>query len=135
MAFFRANNRLQLRLVTRKASATAAPPSGWPTLTGRFNAEDERSWQVSYALTSPSSGVPGLTYRVAPVRGDNIKTRDQQRQVSARSLQPGPVRGAGGPAKRPPASGSLFLRFQRRPLYNDDGNEIRAFVEYPFSVF
>ncbi len=41
-----------------------------------FNAEDERSWQVSYALDFAKYGVPGLTYRVAYVRGDNIKTAE-----------------------------------------------------------
>ncbi|MEG6712369.1 OprD family outer membrane porin, partial [Pseudomonas aeruginosa] len=34
-----------------------------------FNSEDERSWQVSYALEFAKYGVTGLTYRVAYVRG------------------------------------------------------------------
>ena len=39
-----------------------------------FNAEDERSWQLGYGLDFGAFGVPGLTYNVAYVRGDNITT-------------------------------------------------------------
>ena len=39
-----------------------------------FNAEDERSWQLGYGLDFTTFGVPGLTYNVAYVRGNNITT-------------------------------------------------------------
>src|SRR5690606_18338997 len=50
-----------------------------------FNAKDENSWQVSYALDFAKYGMPGLTYRVAYVRGDNIDTggngRGDEREI------------------------------------------------------
>ncbi len=37
-----------------------------------FNAKDERSWQASYELDFSSYGVPGLQWKTAYLRGDNI---------------------------------------------------------------
>jgi len=39
-----------------------------------FNRKDERSWQASYELDFSDYGVPGLRYKLAYVRGDNIDT-------------------------------------------------------------
>ncbi|MCO3300052.1 OprD family porin [Pseudomonas aeruginosa] len=102
-----------------------------------FNAEDERSWQVSYALDFAKYGVPGLTYRVAYVRGDNIKTAETSNGKEREIFNQVQYVVQSGPAKDLTLRlRSSFLRVSNDARsYNDDGNEIRAFVEYPFSVF
>lgn len=39
-----------------------------------FNAEGERLWQAAYGLDFTGLGVPGLTWNIAYVHGDNIVT-------------------------------------------------------------
>ena len=105
-----------------------------------FNAEDERSWQIGYGLDFSAFGVPGLSYKVAYVRGDNINTHgfgegkerelfNQVRYV----VQEGPAKDLSVKLR------SSFLRtsdsVRQNGTYNDDGNEVRVFVEYPISVF
>lgn len=98
-----------------------------------FNRKDERSWQASYELDFSDYGVPGLRYKLAYVRGDNIDTgadnegteRELFNQVSY-TLQSG-------------AAKDLSLRL-RNSIYRSstdvgpDLNEIRAFVEYPLNI-
>ncbi len=83
-----------------------------------FNAEDERSWQVSYALDFAKYGVPGLTYRVAYVRGDNIKTAETSNGKEREIFNQVQYVVQSGPAKDlTPASAQLVPAcLQRRPL-------------------
>lgn len=64
-----------------------------------FNAEGERSWQAAYGLDFTGLGVPGLTWNIAYVRGDNIVTaathHDKEREPFNQlqyQLQNGPVK-------------------------------------------
>ncbi|WP_313738334.1 OprD family porin [Pseudomonas sp.] len=104
-----------------------------------FNAEDERSWQVAYDLNFAELGVPGLTYKVAYVRGDNINTHGfgegKEREIFNQVryvVQEGPAKDLSVKLR------SSILRTSesvRQNGYNDDGNEVRVFVEYPISIF
>ncbi|MEG0859346.1 MAG: OprD family porin [Pseudomonas sp.] len=103
-----------------------------------FNAEDERSWQLGYGLDFGAFGVPGLTYKVAYVRGDNINTHGfgegKEREIFNQFkyvVQEGPAKDLSVKLR------SSFLRTSesvRLNGYNDDGNEVRVFVEYPISI-
>ncbi|NER61025.1 OprD family porin [Pseudomonas sp. MAFF212428] len=109
-----------------------------------FNAEDERSWQIGYGLDFSAFGVPGLTYNVAYVVGDNINTRTvgtpggfgegKEREIFNQFkyvVQEGPAKDLSVKLR------GSFLRTSesvRRSGYNDDGNEVRVFVEYPISI-
>jgi hypothetical protein len=110
-----------------------------------FNAEDERSWQLGYGLDFGAFGVPGLTYKVAYVVGDNINTRNvknpqgfgegKEREIFNQLryvVQDGPAKDLSIKLR------SSFLRTNnavQQNGYNDDGNEVRVFVEYPISIF
>ncbi len=104
-----------------------------------FNAEDERSWQIGYGLDFGAFGVPGLTYAVAYVRGDNINTHGlgegTEREIFNQFkyvVQEGPAKDLSVKVR------SSFLRTSNNVNaigYNDDGNELRVFVEYPISIF
>ncbi|TDF79978.1 OprD family porin [Pseudomonas sp. H9] len=109
-----------------------------------FNAEDERSWQLGYGLDFGAFGVPGLTYKLAYVVGDNINTRTvddpqgfgegKEREIFNQFkyvVQDGPAKDLSIKLR------SSFLRTStsvRESGYNDDGNEVRVFVEYPISI-
>lgn len=104
-----------------------------------FNAEDERSWQIAYDLDFSTLGVPGLTYKVAYVRGDNINTHGfgegKEREIFNQVryvVQDGPAKDLSVKLR------SSFLRtsdsVRQNGNYNDDGNEVRVFVEYPISI-
>ncbi|MCV9919565.1 MULTISPECIES: OprD family porin [Pseudomonas] len=110
-----------------------------------FNAEDERSWQLGYGLDFGAFGVPGLTYKVAYVVGDNINTRKvgapqgfgegKEREIFNQIryvVQDGPAKDLSIKLR------SSFVRTNnavQQNGYNDDGNEVRVFVEYPISIF
>lgn len=106
-----------------------------------FNAEDERSWQIGYGLDFGAFGVPGLTYSVAYVRGDNINTHGlgegTEREIFNQFkyvVQEGPAKDLSVKVR------SSFLRASNNlrddsVQYADDGNELRIFVEYPISIF
>lgn len=104
-----------------------------------FNAEDERSWQLGYGLDFGAFGMPGLTYKFAYVLGDNINTHGfgegKEREIFNQVryvVQDGPAKDL-----------SIKLRSScvrtnnavQQNGYNDDGNEVRVFVEYPISIF
>ena len=98
-----------------------------------FNAEDERSWQLGYGLDFGAFGVPGLTYNVAYVRGDNITTSTStggtEREIFNQFkyvVQEGPAKDLSVKLR------SSFLRTSNN--VNNDGNEVRVFVEYPISI-
>ncbi|QYX51547.1 Porin D [Pseudomonas fluorescens] len=110
-----------------------------------FNAEDERSWQLGYGLDFSTFGVPGLTYKLAYVVGDNINTRNvtnpqgfgegKEREIFSQVryvVQDGPAKDLSVKLR------GSFLRTNnavQQNGYNDDGNEVRVFVEYPISIF
>ncbi|MNE07843.1 Porin D precursor [compost metagenome] len=81
--------------------------------------------------------MPGLSYRVAYVRGDNIRTADTSDGTEREIFNQLQYVVQDGPAK------NLSLRLRSSwvrvsndaSAYNSDGNEVRAFVEYPISIF
>lgn len=97
-----------------------------------FNLKDERSWQASYELNFAGYGVPGLTYKVAYVRGSNIDTGESKSGTERELFNQVSYVFQEGPAK------DLSLRL-RNSIYRADNNvgpdlnEIRAFVEYPLN--
>ncbi|RWU23555.1 outer membrane porin, OprD family [Pseudomonas alkylphenolica] len=103
-----------------------------------FNAEDERSWQIGYGLDFGAFGVPGLKYNIAYVRGDNINTHGfgegKEREIFNQLkyvVQDGPAKDLSVKLR------GSFLRTSesvRQNGYNDDGNEVRVFIEYPISI-
>ncbi|MDH0745795.1 OprD family porin [Pseudomonas sp. GD03842] len=103
-----------------------------------FNGKDERSWQLGYGVNLSSVVTPGLSYKVAYVRGDNIDDGtnrgdgDEHELFSQLSYVV-----QSGPAK------DLSLRLRNSWLrvsdnasnYNVGGNETRIFIDYPINVF
>ncbi|WP_417696313.1 OprD family porin [Pseudomonas sp.] len=102
-----------------------------------FNAEDERSWQLGYGLDFTTFGIPGLTYNVAYVRGDNITTSTSEGGTEREIFNQFKYVVQNGPAKDLSVRlRSSFLRVsQKSSEYNVSGNELRVFVDYPISVF
>ena len=101
-----------------------------------FNAKDEQSWQVAYSVDFAQYGLPGLTYRIAYVRGDDIDvgaTTDGKEHELFNMLS---YKVQSGPAK------DLNVRLRASTLrvsdnaraYNTSGNEVRVFIDYPFDV-
>lgn len=103
-----------------------------------FNGKDERSWQVGYGVNLGSVVTPGLSYRVAYVRGDNIddgsdRGRGEERELFSQLtyvVQSGPVKDLSVRLR------NSFLRVSNDvDQYNVGGNETRIFVDYPINVF
>lgn len=103
-----------------------------------FNAEDERSWQLGYGLDFTTLGVPGLTWRVAYVRGDNIRTgqgEGREHEVF-NQFQYVVQDGAAKDLKVRLRTSWLRTSNNMKPAgYMDDGNEVRVFIEYPLNIF
>jgi len=102
-----------------------------------FNGKDENSWQVAYGLDFAEYGIPGLSYRVAYVRGDNIDAgqggRGQEREIFNQVqyvVQEGPAKDL-----KMKLRGSMLRASNNINSYVDDGNEVRVFVEYPVNIF
>jgi hypothetical protein len=103
-----------------------------------FNGKDERSWQLGYGVNLATVVTPGLSYKVAYVRGDNIddgtdRGRGEERELFSQLsyvVQSGPAK-------------DLSLRLRNSWLrvsndvdqYNVGGNETRIFIDYPINVF
>jgi hypothetical protein len=102
-----------------------------------FNAEDERSWQLGYGLDFTTFGVPGLTYNVAYVRGDNITTSTSEGGTEREIFNQFKYVVQSGPAKDLSVRlrSSVLRVSQKSSEYNVSGNELRVFVDYPISVF
>ncbi|MCE4056002.1 OprD family porin [Pseudomonas sp. Au-Pse12] len=102
-----------------------------------FNAEDERSWQLGYGLDFGAFGVPGLTYNVAYVRGDNITTSTSTGGTEREIFNQLKYVVQSGPAKdlSVKVRSSILRVSQKSSDYNDSGNELRVFVDYPINVF
>jgi hypothetical protein len=103
-----------------------------------FNGEDERSWQVAYAVDLGEYGVPGLNFRTAYVRGDNINDRSGRGDGTEREIfnqvqyvvQSGPAKDLNLRVR------SSILRVSNNVSnYNVSGNELRLIVDYPVSIF
>jgi len=102
-----------------------------------FNGQDERSWQLAYGLDFATYGVPGLTYKVALVRGDNITAGDETGGTERELFNQVQYVVQSGPVK------DLTLRVRSSILrvsnnvsaYNVGGNEVRVFVDYPINIF
>ncbi|WP_447803841.1 OprD family porin [Pseudomonas kilonensis] len=102
-----------------------------------FNAEDERSWQLGYGLDFTTFGVPGLTYNVAYVRGDNITTSTSEGGTEREIFNQFKYVVQGDPAKDLSVRlrSSVLRVSQKSSEYNVSGNELRVFVDYPINVF
>jgi len=102
-----------------------------------FNAEDERSWQLGYGLDFTAFGVPGLTYNVAYVRGDNITTSTSEGGTEREIFNQFKYVVQNGPAKDLSVRlrSSVLRVSQKSSEYNVSGNELRVFVDYPINVF
>ena len=103
-----------------------------------FNGKDERSWQLGYGVNLSTVVTPGLSYKVAYVRGDNIDDGSNRGDGDERELFSQLTYVVqSGPAK------DLSLRLRNSWLrvsdnasnYNVGGNETRIFIDYPINVF
>ena len=102
-----------------------------------FNAKDEHSWQLSYAVDFAEYGVPGLSYRIAYVRGDNIDAGAASRGKEQEWFNQLSYKVQSGAAK------DLSVRLRASALrvsedaraYNSEGNEVRVFIDYPLNLF
>ncbi|BDH46231.1 porin [Salmonella enterica subsp. enterica serovar Choleraesuis] len=102
-----------------------------------FNGEDERSWQAAYALDFAGLGVPGLTWNIAYVRGDNIKTSATNNGKERELFNQLQYQVQDGPAKdlKFKVRYSVLRVSSDASDYNASGNEVRVYVEYPFNIF
>lgn len=102
-----------------------------------FNAEDERSWQLGYGLDFTTFGIPGLTYNVAYVRGDNITTSTSEGGTEREIFNQFKYVVQSGAAKDLSVRlrSSVLRVSQKSSEYNVSGNELRVFVDYPINVF
>ncbi len=103
-----------------------------------FNGKDERSWQAGYGVNLSTVVTPGLSYKVAYVRGDNIddgtnRGRGEEREIFSQLtyvVQSGPAKDLSLRLR------NSFLRVSDNASnYNSEGNETRIFVDYPINVF
>ena len=103
-----------------------------------FNAKDERSWQLGYGFDFGAVGIPGLTYNIAYVRGNNIddgsgRGRGNEREIFNQAkyvVQSGPAKDLSVRLR-----GSWLRVSNNADKYNREGNEVRVFVDYPINVF
>jgi hypothetical protein len=104
-----------------------------------FNGKDERSWQAAYGVDLSGLVTPGLSYKAAYVRGDNIDDgtagsgNGTEREIFSQLtyvVQSGPAKDLSIRLR------NSFLRVSEdASAYNSEGNETRIFVDYPISVF
>ena len=82
-------------------------------------------------------GVPGLSYRIAYVRGDNIDAGAAKRGKEQEWFNQLSYKVQSGAAK------DLSVRLRASALrvsedaraYNSEGNEVRVFIDYPLNLF
>jgi hypothetical protein len=103
-----------------------------------FNGKDERSWQLGYGVNLSTVVTPGLSYKVAYVRGDNIddgsgRGRGEERELFSQLtyvVQNGPAKDLSVRLR------NSFLRLSNNvDQYNVGGNETRIYIDYPINVF
>lgn len=97
-----------------------------------FNYKNENSWQASYELDFSGFGAPGLFWKTAYIRGDNVDAGNGNDNGTEREIfnQVSYVFQS-GPAK------DLSLKLRNsilRSNFQSDENEIRVFIEYPLSI-
>ncbi|MBW9240743.1 OprD family porin [Pseudomonas carnis] len=101
-----------------------------------FNAEDERSWQLGYGLDFGAFGIPGLSYNLAYVRGDNITTSTTTGGTEREIFNQVKYVVQSGPAKNLSVKlrSSILRVSDKSSEYNASGNELRVYVDYPISI-
>ena len=102
-----------------------------------FNAADEQSWQVAYTVDFAAYGLPGLSYRIAYVRGHDIDvgtTTDGKEHELFNQLSYKVQSGAAKDLNVRLRASTLRVSDNAR-AYNSSGNEVRVFLDYPFSAF
>jgi hypothetical protein len=103
-----------------------------------FNGKDERSWQLGYGINLATLVTPGLSYKVAYVRGDNIDdgfhtSRGTEREIFSQLsyvVQNGPAKDLSLRLRN-----SFLTVSNNASAYNREGNEVRIFIDYPINVF
>jgi ribosomal protein L27 len=103
-----------------------------------FNGKDERSWQLGYGVNLSTVVTPGLSYRIAYVRGDNIDDGSNRGNGDEHELfsqltyvvQSGPAKDLSVRLRN-----SILKVSNNASNYNAEGNETRIFVDYPINVF
>ncbi|MEH6387602.1 OprD family porin [Pseudomonas profundi] len=101
-----------------------------------FNNEDERSWQVAYGVDFAAYGVPGLSYKVAYVRGTDINLGGDGRGTEREIFNQFQYVVQSGAAK------DLSVRLRSSALRVSanaqnaisEGNEVRVFVDFPVDI-
>jgi imipenem/basic amino acid-specific outer membrane pore len=98
-----------------------------------FNAKNEASWQARYDLDFAAFGVPGLSFMIRYIRGDNIETaetndgREWERNESLKYVvQSGAAKNLGVQIRH---------ATNRSGALDSDLDETRLIVDYPFDVF
>ncbi|HGM4966291.1 OprD family porin [Pseudomonas monteilii] len=101
-----------------------------------FNAEDERSLQIGYGVDFAEYGLPGLSYRIAAVKGVDIRTADGEGEERELFNQLQYVVQSGAAKDLKVRLRASWVRVSNNArAYNQGGDEIRAFIEYPINVF
>ena len=103
-----------------------------------FNGKDERSWQLGYGVNLSTVVTPGLSYKIAYVRGDNIddgsdRGRGEEREWFSQLtyvVQSGPAKDLSVRLRN-----SILRVSNNADRYNRQGNETRIFIDYPINVF
>lgn len=102
-----------------------------------FNYEDERSWQGSYGVDFSQYGVPGLSYKVAYIRGTDINLgangQGTEREVF-NQFKYVVQHGAAKDMSVRLRSSALRVSSNARDKISE-GNEVRVFVDFPMSIF
>lgn len=102
-----------------------------------FNAEDERSWQFGYGHDFTEYGIPGLSYNFAYIYGTDINDGTGRGSGNEREIfnQLKYVVQSGAAKDMSIRLRSSFLRVSNNAsAYNDDGNEVRIFVDFPMNI-
>jgi imipenem/basic amino acid-specific outer membrane pore len=98
-----------------------------------FNAKNEASWQARYDLDFAPYGVPGLSFMIRYIRGDNIETtetkdgREWERNESLKYvIQSGAAKNLGVQIRH---------ATNRSSALDSNLDETRLIVDYPINVF
>jgi hypothetical protein len=92
---------------------------------------------LGYGLDFSTFGIPGLSYNVAYVRGDNITTSTSEGGTEREIFNQFKYVVQSGPAKdlSVKVRSSILRVSQKSSEYNVSGNELRVFVDYPINIF
>src|SRR5690554_275628 len=107
-----------------------------------FSMEDERSWQASYGLDFSQFGIPGLSYKVAYIRGTDINLgaagTGSEREIFNQFtyvVQSGAAKDLSIRLRSSVlrVSNNFAVGAADRGFYQD-GNEVRVFVDFPLNI-